>query len=365
VRFRLRDWQDCSVVNVPDWIIGDTGLEDAEPELAKRVYFDLDDLSRMDCVIGLVARIARLKEEKSSKKNRNDNLMKKLKKDLTSDELQKGRICFNNVKKEQVFKNFITRIKENRKNCQIKADSWKKYFDFMETILGKNLKNNTFLLKALGSKAPWTQEKNRQQKKTQWNQLFEKLREYSNNPQEEFLKHIKGTYERYQRLSDQWGKYHNHAINSKCEIAVPVVAFNTFLGVLNFHREKAFTEKDEKIAKVFAAQLAVACLQRQTELFDDFQKVIQVMAAKSNFEEIASKIAEGIRIGLQDGLKANEVFPLLYVAIQPITRFDDLSDEDFSKRWINAYHKRQEPPKDTDDHHVWEIENKLGNIPIT
>ncbi|MGC1119482.1 MAG: hypothetical protein WBA22_00185 [Candidatus Methanofastidiosia archaeon] len=38
-RFRLRSWDDRSVVHVPNWIIG-SELEQAEPELAERIYFD-------------------------------------------------------------------------------------------------------------------------------------------------------------------------------------------------------------------------------------------------------------------------------------------------------------------------------------
>jgi len=64
VRFRLRDWQDQSVVYVPNWIIG-VELEKAEPELARRVYYDPNEPSRMDCVVGLVSRIVRIKEEEA------------------------------------------------------------------------------------------------------------------------------------------------------------------------------------------------------------------------------------------------------------------------------------------------------------
>lgn len=322
VRFRIRDWQDQSVVYVPNWIIGEM-LEKAEPELAQRVYFDPEDHSRMDCVVGLVARIARIKEEEANEK-RDNELIQHLKDGVSEDEIVKPRISFNDVKEDKVYNNFIRKLEEGTRIWLEKKEKWEKYSNDLKEL---NKGSESFFSEAFDQQAPWKNEKYAKKKEEQWTQLKEYLIRYKRGDEvKEFIKVVDKTTDRYNSLYMQWEKYTQHAQIPRCEIAVPVVAFGKFLGVLNFHRENEFTENDEHLARTFATQLAVVCLQRQTEVFEEFQKVARLMAAENNFEVIASKIAEGIRTGLRDGLKKNEVFPLLYVANQPITRFDELFD---------------------------------------
>lgn len=360
IRFRLRDWQDQSVVYMPEWIIG-AGLEEAEPELARRVYYDPDNPSRIDCMVGLVARIARINEEELKEKKDHD-LIRKLKEGIAVDEINIEKIRFNNVANQRAFKEFLERLKENTKKWLEMAMRWEEYLKYLE----KNKNSPSFFSEAIGPHAPWINEDNAEKKKEQWLLLEKYLKEWRKGSDVKgFLEMVDKTVKRYKRLHQQWKDYTAHAEIPKCEIAVPVVAFGKFLGVLNFHKENEFTEHDEQLARTYAAQLSVACLQRQTELFEEFQRVARIIAAKNNFEEIASKIAEGIRKGLRDGLKEAEVFPLLYVASQPISRFDELTDEEFEKRWKNAYHRRQQPLLEEEkDLAVWNTENILGPIPI-
>lgn len=90
-RFRLRSWDDRSVVYVPKWIMG-SELEEAEPELAERVYFDngknqeAEDTEnqelRIDCKVGLMARQARIEEEELRGEEADQILLTKLKEGL-------------------------------------------------------------------------------------------------------------------------------------------------------------------------------------------------------------------------------------------------------------------------------------------
>lgn len=377
IRFRLRDWQDQSVVYVPHWIIGE-GLEDAEPELARRVYYNPNEPSQMDCVIGLVARIARIKEEEASGKGDDNKLIQKLKDGVSEDEIKKQRIRFNNVAEEKVFKEFIDRLKKQANIWQEMANKWRKYLEYLTDHGGKNGSDESIFSKAIGQHAPWNYEENAEMKAEQWKQLIDYLRKRKErNEASEFLNAVKATVKRYELLLKQWEEYISLAEVPRCEIAVPVIAFGKFLGVLNFHKKDEFTESDERQAKSSAAQLAVVSLQRQTEQFEEFQRVARLMAAESNFEVIASKIAEGIRIGLRDGLNKNEVFPLLYVANSPIGQsdrmFDSLDDEVRFKKiwkmiWENTYYHRRQPgsegTEDKEDIDLWETENDLGPIPI-
>lgn len=368
VRFRLRDWQDQSVVYVPNWIIGDRDsfrLEEAEPELARRVYYDPNEPSRMDCVVGLVARIARIKEEDAKKKTSSE-LIQKLKEDVNEDEINRQRICFNNVAEEKVFNDFIGRLQKQTNAWLGKAQRWNKYFSYLNDLKGENKSDESFFSDAFGENAPWKNEKDAEKKERLWIQLIEYLKEWKNGDEvKEFLEAVKDTAERYELLHEQWKAYTSQTEMRNCEIAVPVVAFGKFLGVLNFHKEDKFTENDENLARTYAAQLAAACLHRQAEVFEEFQRVARLLAAESNFEVIASKIAEGIRTGLRDGLKREEVVPSLYATKLPIGRFDELTDEEFEKRWEKTYYGRQQPqPEEKDDSALWDKENKLGHIPI-
>lgn len=67
-RFRPKGWNDKSVVHVANWIIEEEdnsslGLVILKPELAERVFYDPDNPSRVDCFVGKIAKIGRIKEE--------------------------------------------------------------------------------------------------------------------------------------------------------------------------------------------------------------------------------------------------------------------------------------------------------------
>lgn len=82
-RFRLRGWNDKSVVHVANWIIegkSQIGQAGFEPQLMERVYYDPEDPSRIDCFVGLGGLIGRIKEEEMKGEDGNKILLQELKK---------------------------------------------------------------------------------------------------------------------------------------------------------------------------------------------------------------------------------------------------------------------------------------------
>jgi len=368
VRFRLRDWQNQSVVYVPNWVIGEELEKLEEPELARRIYYDPNDdptkPTQIDCIVGLVARIAFINEIKEKNEDdRSNELMEKLMDFDHEIDINNPQIRFNDVGKQKVYQNFIKKLKEQRNIYENGRDEWTKFFDDLKKL--EDNKENV-IKEIHGKNAPWRKEMDSKEKGRQWAQLQTYIEQHKKGSEnEELLKAVKKTADRYSTRYDQWKDYISYAENVKCEIAVPVVAFGKFLGVLNFHKETKFSKKDEDRARIYATQLAAAYLQQQTEQFEVFQKVFQIITAESDFEIIASKIAEGIRKGLQDGLENEEVFPLLYVATSPINRFDKLTDNEFKDRWDKSYHHRKKPSQENNkDFESWKTEEKLGGISI-
>jgi len=365
VRFRPRDWQDKAVVFVPNWIISGS-LDEAEPELARRVYFDPNELKRKDCLVGFVARITRIKEEEA-KKDKDRQLLIKLKKGIEWEKIDPEKIVFNQVENESVFNDLLTRFEERIGDLNTRKERWKKYSRRIERL--KNYyKNNKeeFFEQALDSKAPWLKEKKATQKQAQWEQLVYFLnKSVTGNAVRKFSEAVRKTVKLLEISQEQLETYKKESEIPVCEIAVPVVTKGKFIGVLNFHREEEFNGYDEELARTFAAQLAVAYLNEQMNLFEEFQSIAQFLTAESNFEIIASKIAQGIRIALRNGLEENEVFPLLYIANLPIGPSDVLTKDEFISRWKESYQPRKEPQdNDPEDVDRWKTENELGPIHI-
>jgi hypothetical protein len=362
-RFRLRSWDDRSVVYVPTWIMG-PALGASEAELSERVYFDPEDPSRVDCIVGLVARIARIKEEEM-KEDKNEDLLRKLRKGI-EDRIDKIGICFNDPKKEKEFIDLNERFKTKIKNLQTKKENWEKYLQHLKEFQD----TNSFFNEAFSdNNKPWKHEKNPEEKEKQWEQLRKYLEMWKRGSEiREFLNAVEQTYERYSLLHEQYIEYASYNEKRKYEIVVPVVVFGKFIGVLNFHRrKKEFTVEDENLAKIYAMRLATTYLHWQAELFEKFQEVARMITAEHNFEIIASMINEGIRTGLRFGLQQHRVFPLLYIPRRPIDEFADLSNKDFieiwEKIWKDSYQKRSES-EDVTETRLREIEEKLGPIPI-
>jgi len=349
---------------VPNWVIGEELEKLEEPELARRIYYDPKRPTQIDCIVGLVARIAVFDEIKE--KNEDDRSTELMEFSYEID-INNPQIRFNDVDKQPVYQNFINKLKEERDKYQNEMEEWIKFFEHLEKL---EVDKEEFFEEILGENAPWTKKKKdnkeNERQRDQWDRLIKHIKQFKEGSEiEELLRAVKKTADLYSTRYKQWNDYISYAENVKYEIAVPVVAFGKFLGVLNFHKKTKFLEDDEHLARIYAAVLATAYLQQQTEQFEVFQKVIQIITAESDFEIIASKIAEGIRNGLQDGLENSEVFPLLYVATSPINRFDKLTDKEFEDRWDKSYHHRKQPSGENNgDLELWNIENNLGGISI-
>lgn len=362
-RFRLRSWDDRSVVYVPTWIIGpEIGV--AEEELSERVYYDPDCPSRVDCIVGLVARIARIKEEEM-KRDGDKKLLEKLRKGI-EDRINNIGICFNDLQKEKEFIDLNQRFKRKIEDLQIKKNDWKIYLQHLKEFQDST---NFFSEAFSDDNKPWIHEENSEAKEEQWIQLWKYLGMKKKGIEiREFLAAVEQTYERYNLLHEQYSTYASINKKRKYEIVVPVVVFGKFIGVLNFHRrEEVFTEEDENLAKIYALRLATTYLHWQAELFEKFQEVARIITAEHNFEIIASLINEGIRIGLRFGLQQHQVFPLLYVPKRPIDEFADLSNKKFRETWEDMWHKSYQKRGESEDEtetRLRTIEEELGPIPI-
>jgi hypothetical protein len=396
VRFRLRGWNDKSVVHVANWIIEDpqvTGLAGFEPELAERFYYDPEHPSRIDCLVGLKGRIGRIKEEEM-KITMNEKLLQELRimylfswdeipgndsgrlrdflkqnysidwvktariekiddgrtirlsfknnffslklndektkvslkiDDGRTDEFiartENGKLTYRIIENQttcspereglQEFTDFIQRLNEKIDGLKQKKETWEEHLKKLKDI--KNHDKKGFFKKAINKNSPWMILKadingNKDDITKQWEDLQKHLeREKPGNEVNEFLLAVEKTAKHYDKLYKQYEEYIYSAKVLKNEIAVPVIAFGKFIGVLNFHKKNKFDEDAPNLAKIYGARLAVTYLQWQDILFDKFQKVAQPMTAENNFELIASKITEGVRIGLQHGIKEEQV----------------------------------------------------------
>jgi GAF domain-containing protein len=424
-RFRLRSWDDRSVVHVPNWIIG-SELEQAEPELAQRVYFDYrrnqeakdtkdqeakdtkdqeakdtkdqeakdtkdqeakdtkDQESRIDCIVGLVARQARIEEEELKEKP-DEQLIERLKKgfeykyeektfsfdDLrkrSSDEkkdLEKKEKILN-LLREQKFKEFKGRLAGKKEDLRKKKEIWGKYFENLE----KTQDIDAFFKEVFDENSLPEELK---KVKRQWEELRDYVEEYKRgNEFKEFLDAVKQTANRYRESYNQYEIYISEYGEAPREIVVPVMAFGKFIGVLNFHKSNKSTrfiksnessKRDYDLARIYAARLAAIYLHWQKESYEVSQRVAQTITAENDFEVIASNITDGIRKALEHGLKKESVFPILYVAKRPISKSDDRSEKEFEDIWKETYQKRHKP-EDNRELALWDLENKLGEIPI-
>lgn len=391
-RFRLRSWDDRSVVvYTPEWIIG-RELRETETELAERVYHDPKNPSRIDGLVGLVARVARIEEEEM-KKEKNEDLIKELKENIGKNrDISKLKAVFNEMKDEPEFKDLTTKLDKDISEVQKKKERWEEYYDRLKKTydrIGENQDTSIFFEEAFREKdKPWKQEENTDEKQRQWEELKEYLEEKKRVDEfKEFLKAVEKTVDRYRYLYEQLMEYKSYFENRRREIVVPVTAFGKFIGILNFHLEdstgdneesakkKEFTDEDGELAKIYAARLAATYLQWQAELFEEFQKVAQTVTAEDKFETIASRITEGIREGLKRGLKKDQVFPLLYVPKQPIDEshqllnkeFEEKNKEEFEKEWKSMWkdsYQEKDKPEDGSEIELWKKEMELGQIYI-
>jgi len=348
VRFRPVDWKGKAVVYVPGWS-RQKETEDVDPELFRRVFFDPEEPSRMDCLVGLVARVARIHEEE--KTNPSSALLESLKEGVAKDEIRNPRYVLNkNVENEPVFTSFIKRLKDDTNNLGKLRKKWENFYARIANIP----KDREFFDKVENANPPWG---GNVTKTGQWNQLQTIL---EHPIEEQFLQKVGDTVKYYGRLHDQWDKYTLKVETPRCEIAVPVITADRLLGILNSHRETPFTPDEVRVSLYHAALLAIVLLRNQAELLKSLQKVAEVMTAETRLERIALEIAKSIRETLV-GLKPEDIYPLLYVCKRPISAKDDL--QDFAARWRDSYQMRQEP-QDTEDLKLWNREQELGPIPI-
>ena len=88
------------------------------------------------------------------------------------------------------------------------------------------------------------------------------------------------------------------------EIAAPVLAGQTLLGVLsvNTQRESAFDEEDAGAFSAFASEIAVAFLNRRAIMLDELHAIEEEMISEFELRQVAQHIADGIRRVTETGI---------------------------------------------------------------
>lgn len=97
---------------------------------------------------------------------------------------------------------------------------------------------------------------------------------------------------------EDWKEYHDRTLaHLGSEIAVPVLAGRTLLGVLSVNalKKNAFQERDKKLLSSFASEIAVAFLNRRAMILEELHKVEEEMISVFELEQVAQHIADGIR----------------------------------------------------------------------
>lgn len=358
VRFRLKDWEDKSIIYVPNWIIG-VPLDAAEPELSQRFYDDPKCL--FDCFVGLKAMQARLEEETKKVSNQNTNLITRFKKLLKKYEKYKTKIYFKDLQKENIFKEFLKKFNKKHKEFDERKTAWSKYKARLENYSNNDPQGKSFLEYAIKSLPKKTAVK-------QWKQLisyFEKENE-QNSINNKYLNYVKRVCNKYEDDAKKCAAYIDSLKKLKEEIAIPVTAMDEFLGVLNLHKvigSKSFKAEDIQKATDYGKLLGLSLIKNRIKHSEYFQETIKVIATEGDFRKIASKINEGVRMALKNGFQKDKVFPLLYIPKKPISKNEELDQKAFEKRWETAYYPR-EKPNNKRNSKIWEHENDMGKIPL-
>lgn len=371
VRFRVVNWSDEAVV--PGWIIGGT-LQEPEkhvPNLAKRVYYDRNETTRIDCLVGLVARVFKIREAESRRVSADkistmktyrdeNNEIRKISPDLIN---SPGPI-FNNIEDKnsdarRIFVAYKQRISEKERKYKSLTKAWN---DFSVEIIKKtNSLKNAYRGSELaehfhGLVFKVSEKFELDMRKNRWEELWHSLDEEKKQI-DKFINAISKTGARYANLHKTLENYCIELDEATCELAIPVTASGRLLGILNFHRDEAFTQEDSKYAARFAALLALSYMRRQVQLLEDFNECVRAMTAESDIEKIAELIANYIRKCMFQ-IKPSEVYPLLYTCEPPIIFSDSLTD--FSYRW--NYQIRS--TENDIDMRLLRNEKKLGKINI-
>lgn len=369
VRFRPVDWNGQAVVHVPQWVALPTG-KDPHPRLLRRVFLDPEDVGRMDCFVGLVARVARIRELRE--RIRDEEVSEQLLAEVTSPvpprEIEHPSYRFDkknsNKTKRRIFAKFSDRFRNIGAEYLRERDIWKA---FHKELRSASIEEDSLSkVEARIPNPPWNRDALR---KKQWVQLVAAGRE--NDWGLETLVEKTACY--YEDLSTQWTLYEDVALAPACEIAVPVRVAGRLRGILNIHgttEGKGFTKKQEGLCLQYADILAAVCLRDQGKLLWDLENVVKSMTAETRLERIASEIAKGIRNSLV-GLEKGEVFPLLYVCRRPMNP-DSRLESEFEYSWNDTYQQRPEPQKaESRDHdhwlrdlELWHTENQLGKIHV-
>lgn len=348
VRFRLRDWEDKSVVYVPNWVIG-TNLSEDYPESAQRIYFDPANSNDIDCATGLAARGARIREEES-KKNKNEDLINVLKEDV---DIHEKIITFEKMDKAEICNSFIQKLDKKVNKLEEGKKEWEKYLTCIST-----LESEKFFTSLINCSPPWNKDRNKQ-----WEDVINCLKDRIDGI-EKYKKIIKDAKDWYGNLYEDYVKYNDTRKEVKYGAAIPVLAFGKFIGVLNLHRKgENFNEEDKNLLEEYATILAVSYIQWQSEVFNTFHEKFLSVTVERNFEKIASTISNGIRYGLNYSIANDEIFPLLYIPQnKAIRETNELNNDLFKTIWKNSYQQRREP--EPTERQLWIKENKIGRIPI-
>ncbi|MDD4976904.1 MAG: GAF domain-containing protein [Bacteriovorax sp.] len=114
----------------------------------------------------------------------------------------------------------------------------------------------------------------------------------------EYFKLFKTKVSKMGEKDEDWKNYHDKTLeNLGSEIAVPVMAGSTLLGVLSVNalKKNAFQKNDEKILSAFASEIAVAFLNRRAMILEELHRIEEEMISVFELKEVAQNIADGIQ----------------------------------------------------------------------
>jgi threonine dehydrogenase-like Zn-dependent dehydrogenase/putative methionine-R-sulfoxide reductase with GAF domain len=345
VRFRPVDWKKEAVVCVSDWA-ADADLGGLEPEFARRVFWRTDP-GEIDCVVGWVAKLARIAEMEL----KGEDVPAEMRAGLPdgpivlescySFDFDKNR---EDKAKLEPFKEHIRKRKAEVEKKQAKLEDYHGY-------LSNLTKDGTFGSKGFDPSAPgpWLLKKESEQsrKMQQWQEVWKIT---ADEEAAAFVGAVKHAAEAYKELGVSIGIYLTHIERTlKSEIVLPVTVGGSFYGIMNFHSQQVFTAEQQDLASCYAGLLAITYFHKRKIVQDRFREV-QGLAGRSDLASIATALAAGVRSALL-GIPETQVAPLLYACLHPISPQDNL--DDFARRF--AYQPRR-----------WlsDWEENLGRIPV-
>jgi GAF domain-containing protein len=115
------------------------------------------------------------------------------------------------------------------------------------------------------------------------------------------FKKFRRKIEKLAKTDSEWQKYYAGLLEIGSEIAVPIMAGKTLLGVLNVNASKgSFNKEHEELLSKFASEVALSFLNRRALILLALYKIENKMVSAFDIKEVAQSIAYGIRKMFKD-----------------------------------------------------------------